>query len=269
MYMGMLRRLFNICLLTVLWSPPAMGQEALAPLHFKGQYVFSFARVEFGRMGLEAEQEKDGAKLICDISTTGIVKLFVQHSSHSTLQQTGENGVYESNYKTRKKAKYVKILSRNSKVISEELVPPEAPGKRSAVPADIKKQAHSPLEFLLEMRKNLYNSMKSGVSDYSLFFFDGRRLTQGHFTIEGRKTIRIGEKKYKTIKVAARRTLIGGFTKDEIEEYEPDEPTVYLYYSDDERLIPLRIEFKLGLVTVAATLRTQCEARGECLLDIK
>ncbi len=217
-------------------------------------------------MGLEIGQNKDTTELICDIATTGIVKLFVEHSSRSTLHQTGREGVYESNYKTRKKAKYVKILSRDSKVIGEELIPPDRPGKRSAIPDEAKKQAHSPLEFLLEMRKNLYNSINNGESTYSLLFFDGRRLTQGHFTIEGRKTIRIGDKKYKTIKVAARRALIGGFTKDEQEEYDPDEPIVYLYYSNDERLIPLRIEFKIGLATAAATLMSECEKRGECLI---
>jgi hypothetical protein len=266
--MGKLLRLFNICMLSLFCSYPAHAQEALTPLNFKGVYTFTFAGAEFGLMGLEIAQNGSRTQMASDITTTGLVSLFVKHLSHSTLTGNGGNSIYESNYNTRKKSRYVKLISSDFKIKDELLIPADAPGKRSLVPADLKQQAHSPLDFLLSMREMLFKTMKDNENNYKSLFYDGRRLTRGHFTIEGRKTIRIGDKKYQTIKVAARRELVGGFTVSEIEDYDTDEPTVYLYYSNDERLVPLRAEFKWGPTTVAATLDKQCGDTESCLLNL-
>ena len=267
--MGTMRLFFNILLLVLFASCPARAGDALTPVNFKGLYVFTFSGIEFGRLGLDIAQDGNSTAMAADIKTTGLLSVFVKHSSHSTYEAKDGKGIYESNYHTRKKARYVKMLDANSHATDEILDPKDPPSKRPPVPQEMKKDALNPLLFVLKMRSNLMEIINKKESGYSLLFYDGRRLTQGDFTIEGKKTILYLGAKKNVVAVSVRRKLLAGFTPSELEEHDPKEPTVYLYYSDDARMLPLRIEVKYGIATIAATLTKECTKDESCLIGIK
>ena len=52
----------------------------MAPVNFKGIYEFTFAGLPFGRMGVEIEQSPGHYAITSDVMTTGVIKLFVQHT---------------------------------------------------------------------------------------------------------------------------------------------------------------------------------------------
>jgi len=246
-----------------------MAADAQKPFDFKGIYSLTLAGMEFGRMGLEANEDADDYKAACDITTTGIIRVFVKHSSHSTVHGNSSGIIYETNYRTRNKAKYVKIEQKDG-TFKETLVPPDNPAKRPPVPPEMKEGAYDPLTFVLAMRRELGRILRDGRLNYSQLFFDGRRLTRLDFHLEGRRTITYEHEKTPVITLSVKRSFLAGFTASELEDVDPSkpEPLLYIHYSDDERRIPLKLEVRMAFGTVAATLIKQCTNEESCLLGI-
>lgn len=246
-----------------------MAAEALPPVNYKAIYRFSGAGIEFGRIGMEVQENGKTVSATADIMTSGLMRMLVKHSSHSTLNMTNGSGVYESNYKTRKKARYVKMVVKNGVIVEETRVPSDPPDKRPPVPDELKKNAHTPLGFMLAMREATFNALQSGTPEYTLYFYDGRRLTQADFVLKGRQTFTLDGKKTPAIVVVGKRKPLAGFSKSELDKADPNEPSLTIYYSDDGRFIPLHMQAPLMIGTLAATLTKECAEGESCLLGNK
>ncbi|MEK6746689.1 MAG: DUF3108 domain-containing protein [Pseudomonadota bacterium] len=267
-----MHRLFiNILLASMLMTSPAISAENLTPISEKLYYEADWSGVNFGKIGIEIDQQANKADVTCDIRSSGIMALFVKHSSHTTLTATGNNYVYpdrtyESRYFTRKKARHVKLTYEDNKISEQIVEPPDNRDKRPAVPEDDINSAYDLMSFLLQMRSEITLAQKSGKMEFSINSYDGRRLTQGDFKILGKKTIKIAGKKHETLMINARRKLLAGYTKSEEDDYNPKEPSMTIYFSNDEKLLPLRMEIPFFMQNVSATLIKRCEKAGECLL---
>ncbi len=264
--------IFINMLLLLLLATNSQAAETITPLREKLYYEAEFAGLNFGKIGIEIEQTEDKASIICDIASAGIMDLFVKHSSHTTLSATGSNftypdKIYESNYQTRKKKRHVKLVYKNGKIIEEIIEPVESIDKRPAVPVADKNAAYDLMSFLLQIRKELANAQANNKKSFIINIFDGRRLTQTDFQIIGKKTIKIAGKKYVTIAVTSSRKQLTGFTKDEIADQDPDEPSMATYFSDDEKLIPMRMERPFLLQKIKADLIKKCGGQENCLLN--
>lgn len=240
------RIFINMLFCLLLGINPATAQT-LTPLKEKLYYEADFSGLNFGTINIEIEQEADKASIVCDIASAGILDIFAKHASHTSLIASGSGfnypeRVYESDYKTRNKKRHVKLAYKDGKITEQVINPPESEGKRPAVPDADKNAAYDLMSFLLQIRKELADSRINGKKSFTINIFDGRRLTQTDFQIIGRKTIKIAGKKYVTLEVSSRRKQLAGFTKDEIADNDPDEPNMTTYFSDDNKLIPLRME---------------------------
>jgi hypothetical protein len=257
----------------------ARAESALTPvnlkrdLEFKGLYDLSYGGIVFGKLGVEIEQSSKHYDIVTDIITTGVVKFFVPHKSHSTTDATGADFtynhiVYESNYQTRNKKKYVKIEVNDGKSV-ETLVPPDDRSKRPAVPEADKEKSADPLSFILRVREALHQAMQGGQNSFDVKFFDGRRLSLISITLAGKKTISYGNSQRETVRIAIKRKPIAGFTTSEIEDYSPKEAPLYAYFSNDEKLMPLMLDLNLWFGIVRATLAKECRTGESCLLSVK
>lgn len=274
MHMGIKKRFFNMLpLFVLLLAAPAVAAPALEngapPVNFKGLYRFGFSGIEFGKLGMEVRQGPGGYAITSDIMTTGLVRVFVKHSSHTTVSKTGPDLVYEASYKTKNKPKYVKMTKKGDNFTEVIATPPDSSGEREPVSAEQREGAYDPLSFVLAMRKELHTIQRDGRKTYSLLYYDGRRVTKGTFRLLGKETIMLNKTEYKVIKVAARRELIAGFTPKERRNYNEKEPDVLIYYSDDEKLLPIHLEAKMTFGTISATLEKQCQEGESCLLGNK
>lgn len=262
----------NILLLFIFLPKLAIGAENLTPINENLYYEADWSGVNFGKIGIEIDQQEDKADVTCDISSSGIMALFIKHSSHTTLSATGHNftypqRIYESNYFTRKKKRHVKLTYKDNKITEQVVEPPDNRDKRPAVPEDDINKAYDLMSFLLQMRSEISKAQKVGKTEFTINSYDGRRLTQGDFKIIGKKTIKIAGKKQVTIMANARRKFLAGYTKSEEDDYDPNEPSMTIYFSDDEKLIPLRMEIPFFMQLISATLVKKCEKAGECLLS--
>lgn len=267
-------RLFIINMLAILLiTSPAAAAKNLTPLSEKLYYEAGFAGILFGKIGIEIEQKPEKASITCDITSSGILALFLKHSSHTTLEANGSsfsypNRTYASNYHTRKKFRSVKLIYKNSKIDTQEVQPPDDREKRPAVPDSDINSAYDLMTFLLQMRKEIDDARKNGRTYFSINAYDGRRLTQADFNIGAEKTLEIAGKDIKTLMVTARRKPLAGYTKGEIEDIEPNEPSMTVYFSNDDNLTPLRMEVPFMMQKISATLIKQCGPEESCLMGI-
>lgn len=253
-------RIFLLFIMLLFLASTTQAVEALTPLNEKLYYEASFAGVNIGKASIEIDSQPDKASVICDIVSSGILALFVKHSSHTTLTATGSDftypdRTYESHYQTKKKARSVKLVYKDGRIISQDIQPPENPEKRKAVPDVDKNSAYDLMSFLLQIRKEIAGARQNGKSSFTINGYDGRRLTQVDFTISGETDIKIFGKEQKVIKIISRRKLLAGFTKGEMEDHDPDEPSLTTYFSNDERLIPLRMELPFMAQTIRIDLK--------------
>jgi hypothetical protein len=266
--MVMKRLFFNICLIAI-FSSPAWAEDTLPPLNFKGMYEFQFSGLPFGRMGIEAEESSNGYAITADITLEGLIKLFTSHKSHTTADARNGDLIYDSHYQTKKKKKAVKLVYKKGKITEEVIVPPDNRATRPAVSSVLKNAAYDPLSINLVLRKKIWETLKSGKSDFVLNVFDGRRLTEVDGSVVGRKKITIRDKQTSVVKLAVRRKLLAGFTKSELDDYNPKEPTLWMYYSDDTRLVPVQVEVGFLFGKITGTLAKECRTGESCLLGIR
>lgn len=200
--------------------------------------------------------------------------MFVKHSSHTTVDGFGNEdfvttqATYESHYQTRGKKKYVKMITKNGVTGGEILVPADNPATRPPVAAQQKKNVFDPLTLTLRMREAVWRSLKTDVRQFSLPLYDGRRLTQVHFVVGDTKKILYKGAKTPVIEVTLSRTLVAGFTKKELDSFDPNEPKARFYFTDDKRFVPIRAEFTSFFGTASATLMKECAKEESCLFGI-
>lgn len=263
---------------TILFAALALVLPALAddlpPLDFKGVYDFRFSGVPIGRMGIESEQSPAHYAMTADVTTVGVARLFTEHESHTVVSGSGAgfaypNVAYESRYRTKDKKKSVVMGWKEGAFGSETLVPPDNRATRPEVPAEMKKDAADPLSFNLILRKKTWEALQSGNPAFSLNVYDGRRLMRVDAAVAGKQVIRLDGRKAAAVRVALRRKPLAGYTAKELKRFDPNEPTLWIYYSDDARFIPIHLEVGFLFGKLTATLAKECRTGESCLLGIR
>lgn len=243
-----------------LLTPAVQAQEALPAIDFKGYYDFSFSGIPFGRMVIDLRQNAVRYEAEADVKTTGIARVFVQHQSHTTSTGNGKdsrygNVEYESRYSTRGKKKYARISKRSGIITADRVEPADNRATRPAVALKDKSAAFDPLAMGLAIRSEFIRTQKDGRTNFTLDFYDGRRLTRASFTVGNERVIRIGDKKYPVHTLSARRKPIAGYTASELARMKGQDPELIICFSHDEKLIPIYLEVPVAFGVATATLR--------------
>jgi hypothetical protein len=253
---------------------PSEPPSGIAPLNIKAVYEFGFTGVRFGKLGVEIEQDAEHYRITSDIITTGLVKIFVKHSSHTTVEGKGKDFIYpdisyQTHYQTKKKKKSAMLVYKDGKVAKESVTPPENRATRPEVEDALKSGSSDPLSLIMRIREALFKAQRAKKDTFSVTYYDARRLTRINFSIIGPKTIMFDRKKTPVIMVDASRKLVAGFTASELASANPNEPPLHIYFSNDERLLPLKLEAQLWMGMVHATLTKECGAQESCLFGNK
>lgn len=248
--------LFTICA-----ALPAQAEEqpALAPFALSTDYEFSWVGIPFGTLHVEAHERLDDYQIAADIKLTGLLSVFVKHSSHTVV--SGHPGdftrgprVYESNYKTRDKPRHVKLGYDAQGHITEEIIEPaENRAKRPEVPRAQKDGTLDPLSLMAQIRRRLASALAAGETEFQLPAFDGRRQMQTFYRIEGRQTIRIEDQKIPVTKVTVTRQPVAGYTRGELDDFAQGDPTLIMFFSDLPELMPVRLRADIAVGSLDAT----------------
>lgn len=253
-------QLIKMLLVFYLLPFAARAEDPVMPIEFTGHYDMAFATIPFGELDITLSQSPHNYYITNDIRLTGLAKIFVQHESHTTSNGSGANfmypdSTYESRYSTKNKPKYVRMVTEKGIIVSEKVEPLDSPSTRPPVKAEDKKGAVDPVFLALAIRADLINCLKEHCQAFSQNYYDGRRLIKLDFTYAGEKNIRIKGEKYPSYRLTVKRTPLAGHTEKELRNIGPNDPTLTIYFSHDERVIPMQLEVPLSFGVASATLR--------------
>lgn len=244
----------------------------LSPFTLDALYSFEYAGIAFGKMGVSVTQTADRYSSITDISSSGIARVFVKHDSHSVASGTG-NGFdyperyYESQYRTRKKKKHVRLEYKKHTLTEMFLEPPANYTSRAKIADILLNSAFDPLAAIAMLRPRLYEALVSGSDAFSVRVFDGRRLTDGHFKIEALQELYHDGGMVPVYRLLAYRTLLDGYSSKEQKAAQKEATELYLYFTADERLKLIMVEVPLMIGNLRARLTEECNQPGACLLN--
>jgi len=138
--------------------------------------------------------------------------------------------------------------------VKEIITPPDNRNTRPAVTAQEKAGSIDPLGLAMELRKAVLASLSAGGAPFTLTYYDGRRLTELSATYAHYKVLKIGGKKFATERFLLRRKPLAGYTKSELEDIDPNEPSLNVFFDKNNALIPVRLEVPLNIGKATATL---------------
>ena len=235
-------------------------------LNFKGQYLLAFNDIAFGKVGVEVAQDASHYKAEADVTLTGTLPLFVNHSSHAAAAGSGSGFsypdiVFDTHYHTNQKLRSAHLVYRNGAWLEETLTPPKNPWKDKPINAEMKKGSVDPLSGFLVLRAGLAAAMAKNQPGFLLTLYDGRRLVQVEANIEGTQKIHYHGAWVPVVAVSVKGQPVAGFNKGR----DNVSAMPVLYFSDDMRLLPLKMEISLPLGSITATLSHQCGSES-CLL---
>ncbi len=250
--------------IALLIAQPAWA-EPLPPLRFNGVYVFYWGGMAFGEMALRANEDAKNFEAESTLKMTGLARMFTSMESSATL--TGSRGKswgkspreYETFYTSKGKPRHVKLVYNTAGRVADEVVePPENRDRRPEVAGWLKAASLDPLSYVFAVREELHKAREAGEREFTVRLYDGRRLMDTTYTI--------GESRDGVIPVTGSRKAVAGFTAKEMKKM-ASEPKVSTYFTDDERLIPLRLELPLPIGVATATLARTCSGKALCSVD--
>ena len=263
--MGMKFHLYKVILLLYLTAiNPAWADDTPAPLHFIGLYNFDFGSIPLGRLALSIDETDSGYNERLLITSAGVINLFTHHVSDTVARGKRDTThyfprYYESYYKTKNKPRHIKLeFSKKGAVTTEINEPPEDRNDRLEVPHSLKDGAYDPLTGLLVLR--------SGARE--LKAFDAKRLYKVYSGNCKADTIFIEKKWQEASYCTLSRTPLSGLTRKESKEYNEGEPPLSLYFSTDERRIPLAMSMPVLFGTIHGTLIRECTKWKDCAPEV-
>lgn len=244
---------------------PARAQEAqttpppLAPFTLEALYEFTWTGIPFGKLRLEAKESLDEYQISANVKLTGLLSMFVKHSSQTSVSGSARDFIkgprtYESNYKTRNKPRRIKMFYDQNGHIGEHIIEPaENRAKRPEVPSAQKDRSLDPLTLMPQLRRRLAEALSKGEKEFQYPVFDGRRLMQTTYRIEGKQTLRIGGKKVPTTKIVVTRRPIAGYSKGELDDFQKGDPALMMFFSDLPELMPVKLRADIAVGALEAT----------------
>jgi hypothetical protein len=257
----------NFLLLFALMIPffclPAHAAEPPQLELLKGEYKYriSWNGIKIGRVSLFFEETPEHYRVLVDTKTSGIVRMF--HPLKSTT--IGEGRKIEGRYVPEfyhansdsddGKGRTAKLyFDPEGNVERREVNPLDDPNWRPVVPLSELTGALDPVSTFFVMRQEISANIVRDIRTTRVHVYDGRRLAEISVRAVNAGTKRIHDKVTPMLNTVITRKPINGYTPKELKKFEAGDPVLHLYFSRDNRFVPIAAEAYLRFGTIAATL---------------
>ena len=251
-------RLFSFRFLLIVAACGAASAHAQAPPTLElrqGEYKYRIAwnGIKIGRVNFYFEETEQTYRVIVDTKTSGVARLF--HALHSITTGNGRKiegrylpEFYHANSNSEEGKGRVAKLYFNAEGMLErrEVSPPEDPLWRPEVPADELMGARDPVTAFFVMRQQIATNLAQDVNTTGAKIYDGRRLAE--------IVVRVIQPDAPMLATVISRQPMNGYTPKELKKFEAGDPAVHIYFSRDNRFMPLRAEAETRFGTISATL---------------
>jgi len=143
--------------------------------------------------------------------------------------------------------------------------PPENRHKRPDVPEAKRNGVIDPLTMALQARAQIENRLAKGEQEFTMRFYDGRRLQDVHFQLRQPETMRYAGQEMRVIPLQMTREPLAGFTGQEKERMaEGVDPVFDLWLSPAHDWLPLKIRGTAAKGTAVGYLKKICREWQHC-----
>ncbi len=253
-YRNILNAVFLLFFMAALSLHTAVAAVAAPEKTTSMAFSLRWNSLPFGLCKVTLSESSDKFRSSAHIAMSGIAQMISPHESTTTLEGDGSASatsarVYDTRYSTRGKEKHVRIeYSKGGKVKNLLLEPPDNPAKRPPPALAQLTGVADPLVFITELRAALKKALTSSKSTITLMAFDGRRLFETTWYIQGEQKLKLNGQSIPVIRAMAKRNPIAGFTEKELTAFKTDPPLTA--YFDKETLLPVKlvVDFWFGPV---------------------
>jgi hypothetical protein len=247
----------------------ALGRPAAAdPL--AAHYTASWAGLSAGEIVLRLDDEGATYRGEAEVSTAGLPHLFTRFRGRAAAEgQLFADGAvgperYDARYDLRKqhdKGISMRFVRAGAAVLAER-----GPGDTSSkppLPEASRRDVVDPIGALIALRHQIRAGVLRRTGRIFVPVYDGSR----RFDLEGRAEPAAGEG---VLRLVLELRPLAGFEGEASDDENPDEATraARLELSDDERLIPLRMEISIAWFTTIVALDHLCVAATPCAHDL-
>lgn len=255
---------------------PAQETAAPAPLNTAAWYKGYWGGIYMADLFVEVHEQEGGRYTIEGIiKTRGLVRMISDY--YNFLSAKGWwNGAdftqdtFDTRFNRRKggERRIIVHYNEDGMVKDEYYNPPEKRWKRPAVPDEQRSHTPDPLTLGLEIRRELHAMMQEEPElpvKFSRKMYDGRRYSDVKFEVVGHDVLRQEKTDYPTVRLRLRRYPIAGYTDNELERMDEEEPDIDIWISENTDFIPLRVEGKAPLGFAYAKLKAECKTLRACI----
>lgn len=241
---------------------PAQVPE-LVPLNLATRYDVDVGGMAIGRLRIYATEDNFTYRLKIDTKTSGLIDIFAPLTSVASAhgRRTAEGQYMPQLYSStaerdgNEKGRRVRIVYDEHGTITErERVPNQDPTYRPVVPITQASAAADPITGFFLLRKKLRDAMERNEREVQIETYDAARLATMTLRVVSRARIELNGKYVDAINTVITRQPVAGYTRKELKKFKEGDPVVHLYFSPDERLIPLMVTVALPFGTMRATL---------------
>lgn len=251
-------------IIILLWAAmaafPATAQvPELTPLTYKMRYEVTWNGIALGRVRIETKEDKFGYRMSVDSKTRGILNLFdPQRGVIIASGKVTERGEYlPHSYASRALSEEGRRTTirydKEGTIISRERTPPDDPKRRPVVPLADANTGRDPLTAFYMLRKTMHRNIAFNVRDTVMRTYDGARLADFTFSVISRARVEPmndGDKYVNAINTIVTRKPLAGYKDKELAKHAKGDPSIHIYFSADEKFIPLMLDIDLPLGTL-------------------
>jgi hypothetical protein len=132
---------------------------------------------------------------------------------------------------------------------------------RSKVPDELRKNVTDPLTAFFQLRDHVASAVAR--EPFTAAVFDGRRRYDVKAAVTDRERVWVAGRERDVVRVGITLTLLAGADLDDL-ELDANRLKLGLLLSDDERLLPLRMELLDGTPAVSIELLQDCSGEAGC-----
>ena len=263
--MGSSRTSYKFAVGFLLSLVPQLAQSAepaLKPWNFTARYDVAWTGMTIGRILITATEDATGYHMTVDTKTHGIATMFskerriAEASGTRTADGTYIPGRFESRPQDQDKGDHtVLTYDAAGKLANRTRDPDDDPNWRPPVPREQANIATDPITAGFIIRHALSHTLDSGEDTLSTHTYDGARLAQMRVHLVNPSTpLTIMDHPTNAIDLTIARQPIAGYTPKERKKFEAGDPIIHLYFTADDRRIPLRATIATSFGEISATL---------------
>jgi hypothetical protein len=265
-----------LSLLLLLLVAPLRADGTLDDRALELRYGLSWGGVQLATLALRHDAGPDGYAAETRMATTGLFDQIARYRGHSRIAgQRGPAGElrpvdYRSESERRNKTRTATLEfdPTTGRVVRLEMTKDSKP-RRSNVPEELRRDVVDPLTALLQLRAWAAQARRDNASGpHRMAVFDGRRRFDLETAWGGRERVSLAGRSWPALRLEVRLVPVAGFDDDDLQHAQAGEDALALelLLSDDDRLLPLRVQTLNTTITGVAQLLEDCSAEPGCRL---